>query len=204
MPVVLPRVYPITPESLRGQALFAWIEALLSGSCRFFQYRRKSGGDAEKLQELKIVLALARERGARVIVDDRPDLCLLAGADGVHLGQEDLPVDEVRRLLPAGSIIGLSTHNLDQIEEAEGLPADYFALGPVFATASKENPSPLVPDAVQEEALKRSAKPVVAIGGISPAGVRELFARGFASVAVISFTEREPATAFEALMAEAP
>ena len=204
MAFFLPPVYPITPESLGGHALLVWVEELLSAGCRFFQYRRKSGGDADKLQELKIVLALAREAGARVIVNDRPDLCLLAGADGVHLGQGDLPSDEVRRFLPHDAIIGLSTHNLEQFEEASGLPVDYLALGPVFATASKRDPDPVISAAHQEAALKRADKPVVAIGGVTPARARELFVRGFSSVAVISCLAREPAAGFKALMAELP
>jgi thiamine-phosphate pyrophosphorylase len=200
----LPPVYPITPESLGGHALLAWVEELLTSGCRFFQYRRKSGGDADKLQELRIVLALAREAGARVIVNDRPDLCLLAGADGVHLGQEDLPADEVRRFLPRDAIIGLSTHSLEQFEDASGLPVDYLALGPVFATASKRDLDPVVSAAHQEAALKGAGKPVVAIGGINPARARELLMRGFSSVAVISFLKREPAAGYKALMAELP
>jgi thiamine-phosphate pyrophosphorylase len=204
MAITLPPVYPITPESLRGRALFAWVEELLAAGCRLLQYRRKEGPDAEALQDLKVIVGLAREGGASVIVDDRPDLCLLAGADGVHLGQEDLPPEEVRRFLPPSALIGLSTHSILQFEEALDAPVDYLALGPVFATSSKGNPDPVVPVSVQKEVLRRATKPVVAIGGITPAGAGELFARGFASVAVISYLERDPAAGFRAFLTVAP
>lgn len=204
MPFTLPPVYPITPEALRGHALLVWVEELLSAGCRLVQYRRKSGADADALQELRTIVALAREVGAKVIVDDRPDLCLLAGADGVHLGQEDLPPEEVRRFMPPSSIIGLSTHDLQQFEEALDAPVDYLALGPVFATATKADPDPVVPPSVQEEALKRATKPVVAIGGITPAGARSLFTRGFSSVAVISYLEKDPGAGFQSFLSGAP
>lgn len=205
MPFALPPVYPITPDSLRGQALLAWTEALLGAGCRFLQYRRKSGPDLDRLQDLRRLLALSREVGAKVIVDDRPDLCLLAGADGVHLGREDLPADEVRRFLPRGSALGVSTHNEEQFREALGQPVDYLALGPVYPTASKERPDPVVPASLQEKLLGMAGdRPVVAIGGITPQNAGELFRRGFSSVAVIAALERDPAGAYRAFEAALP
>jgi thiamine-phosphate pyrophosphorylase len=196
----LPPVYPITPERLRAEELMGWAERLLSAGCRFFQYRRKTGTDRARHEELSALLALAKTAGARVVVDDRPDLCLLCGADGVHLGQGDLPAEEARRLLPRGRIVGFSTHGLEQFLEAREAPVDYLALGPVFPTASKEGADPVVPVPVQEEVIRLSPVPVVAIGGITPEGAPSLWARGFASVAVIGALEADPAGAWGAFM----
>lgn len=194
----LPPVYPITPDSLRGEALVAWARALFQSGAALLQFRRKSGPDEEKLQDLRRLLEAARPFGARVVVDDRVDLCLLAGAGGVHLGQGDLPVSEARILLGREAWIGFSTHTLEQFEEALDLPADYLALGPVFPTATKEGADPVVPPLVQREVLGRSPLPVVAIGGVTARKAPELWRRGFASVAAISAFEADPAGAFAA------
>lgn len=205
MSLALPPVYPISPESLSGHALMAWAEALLGAGCPLLQYRRKSGADAQRLAELRRLVGLARGAGARVVVDDRPDLCLLAGADGVHLGQGDLPAEEVRRFLPRGAVLGVSTHTEEQFLEALELPADYLALGPVFPTASKERPDPVVPVPLQERLLRLAGgRPVVAIGGITPVNAGALLGRGFSSVAVISALERSPADAYRSFMAAVP
>lgn len=201
----LPPIYPITPEGLSGPSLARWTSALLEAGCRLLQFRRKSGPDERRLADLEALLKLARPAGCRVIVDDRVDLCLMAGAHGVHLGQEDLPVPEARRLLGPDRIIGFSTHNLEQAREALSLPADYLALGPVFPTHSKERPDPVVPVAVQEEVLRLGRLPVVAIGGITPGNGGELLRRGFASLAVLSAFQEDPAAwqRFEAVVTRA-
>ncbi len=152
-----------------------------------------------RLEEL---LALCRSCGCSLVVDDRVDFVLLSGADGVHLGQTDLPPTEARQLLGSGKIIGFSTHNLEQFEEACDGPADYLALGPVFPTGSKADPDPTVPVAIQEEILRRSPLPVVAIGGITPGRARELWARGFASLAVLGALAVRPGEAWRAFMKE--
>ena len=192
MSLALPPLYPITPESLRGPALIAWAGELLEEGCRFLQYRRKSGTDDEALRDLDKLLALCRTYGCKVIVDDRVDLVMLSGADGVHLGQSDLPPVEARQLLGTGKLIGFSTHNREQFEEALDYPVDYLALGPVFRTANKENPSPVVPAQVQTIILASSPLPIVAIGGIAPSIAGELWSRGFASLAVIGALARNP------------
>jgi thiamine-phosphate pyrophosphorylase len=196
MTFALPPVYPITPEDLRGRALLDWADELTGAGATILQLRRKSGPDDERLEELRALLSIARPRGCAVIVDDRTDLCLIAGADGVHLGQEDLPATEARKLLGPQAILGLSTHNLAQAEEAWKLPLDYLALGPVFPTGTKENPDPQVPAHVQTAVTGRSPLPVVAIGGVTPERAPELYARGFRSVAVVSALRRDPAATF--------
>ncbi len=202
--MVLPPLYPITPEGLRGPALVTWAQELLEAGCSLLQYRRKTGSDRERLRDVEDLLALCRSRGCSLVVDDRVDLVILSGADGVHLGQTDLPPTEARQLVGSGKIIGFSTHNLEQFEEAIEQPADYLALGPVFATGSKANPDPTVPLAIQEEILQRSPLPVVAIGGITPGNARELWARGFTSLAVIGALAERPGEAWRAFMKERP
>ena len=198
MLIALSPLYPITPEGLRGDALVEWAGELLAVGCRLLQYRRKSGSDAERLWELEALLDLCRPRGCSVIVDDRVDLVLLSGADGVHLGQEDMPPAEARQLLGPDRIIGYSTHTAEQFEEACDSPADYLALGPVFPTRTKENPSPVVPEAVQRRLVASSPLPVVAIGGITPQNARALWDRGFASLAVIGALAADPARGWNA------
>jgi thiamine-phosphate pyrophosphorylase len=120
-----------------------------------------------------------------VIVNDRADITLLAGSHGVHLGQEDLPAVDARKLLGPGRIIGVSTHNLSQALEAQQSPADYVAIGPIYATTSKENPDPLVEWEELKAIRRQVTKPLVAIGGITTENAKRLFDLGINSVAVI-------------------
>ena len=204
MPLILPPLYPITPENLRGSALLAWAADLMDSGCGLLQYRRKDGPDGERLRDLEALLGLVRPRGGRIIVDDRVDLCLLADADGVHLGQDDMAPAEARQMLGAGKVIGLSTHSLRQVEDALDEPVDYLALGPVFPTATKANPDAVVTPDIQEAAIAHSPFPLVAIGGITPGTARDLWARGFASLAVIGALSRNPGDVWRAFMAASP
>ena len=203
MTLTLPPLYPITPDALRGPALTAWAGDILDAGCRLLQYRRKSGPDRERLRDLEDLMALCRTYGCKVIVDDRVDLVMLSGADGVHLGQDDLPPSEARQLLGPGKLIGFSTHSLEQFEEGLEAPADYLALGPVFPTTGKDDPSPVVSPALQEQALRISPLPVVAIGGVTPHNAPALWTRGFASVAVIGALSVRPGEAWREFMAAA-
>ncbi len=198
MPPALPPVYPITPDDRGTPALLEWARALLGAGCVFFQHRRKSLPDGARLAELDRLLELAGPFGAAVVVNDRPDLCLLAGAHGVHLGQDDLPLESARQLLGRGAVVGYSTHDAGQALSAADLPLDYLALGPVFPTQTKRNPSPLVPPAVQEAVLAAAKVPVAAIGGVTPGRAPGLWRRGFASVAAIAAFAKDPAGAWRA------
>ncbi len=201
---LLPPLYPVTPEDLIGDPLRDWTATLLSLGCRLLQFRRKAGGDREKLEDLRVMVALAHEANGLVVVDDRIDLALLSGADGVHLGQEDIPVPEARRLLGPDRLIGFSTHSMEQFRKALEYPADYLSLGPVFSTRSKAHPDPVVPMDIQTTILKDSTQPVVAIGGITPDNAADLYERGFASLAAISAFERDPAAAWKAFKRHFP
>lgn len=200
----LPRVYPITPAHPDAEGLLRWVRELLDAGCTFLQFRRKGRPDSDQLRELDALLSLAGPYGARVIVDDRCDLCMLAGAAGVHLGQEDLPPDSARALLGPAAILGYSTHSLEQARRAFAAPVNYLALGPVFATESKQRPDPVVSPETQEEVLRESPLPLVAIGGITPERARVLWERGFASVAVISALEEAPGASWRAFQEGGP
>jgi thiamine-phosphate pyrophosphorylase len=129
---------------------------------------------------------VARARGALVIINDRADLAYVLGADGVHLGQDDLPPEAARRLLGERATIGYSTHNVEQAARAALMPVDYVAIGPVFATASKENPDPTVGlEGVRRAREAVGPLPLVAIGGIRPADARAVIEAGADAVAVI-------------------
>jgi thiamine-phosphate pyrophosphorylase len=157
----------------RGLEPLRFAEAILAARPAALQLRDKSGGARRTLAWLRAIAEQARRAGVPFFANDRPDLALLAGCDGVHVGQEDVPVALVREVAPALRV-GLSTHDAAQIESAIGDAPDYVAIGPVFATASKERPSPVVGlDALGALARRvreaRPGTPIVAIGGISAA-----------------------------------
>jgi thiamine-phosphate pyrophosphorylase len=122
---------------------------------------------------------------AQVIVNDRPDVARVAGAYGVHLGQDDLPPSLARIVLAEGQVIGCSTHNLKQALDADAGPADYIAVGPVFTTSTKEDAAPVVGLEPLKEICRQIRKPVVAIGGITLDSAMDVLRCGVASVAVI-------------------
>jgi len=184
----LPKLYPITDMRLSGLAHAAQIARLCDGGARFVQLREKHLAPREFYREAQAALAVARERGARLIINDRADIALALQADGVHLGQDDLDPAAARRLLGENFIIGYSTHSIAQAIEAARLPVDYIAIGPIFATQTKENPDPIV----GLEGLRRvrdsidSSIPLVAIGGITEMTARAALDAGADSVALIS------------------
>ena len=188
----LPRLYAILDASYfsESQVLFSTAEELLAGGVTLLQYRNKSGnarGMLEQARELK-----RRLDGAKLIMNDRADLCLAAGFDGVHVGQEDLSPEGARKVVGTTLWLGMSTHNAEQIEEADKTSADYIAIGPVFSTSSKANPDPVVGLEGVRQARSLTRKPLVAIGGINRANCRSVIDAGADSVAVITDLMREP------------
>jgi thiamine-phosphate pyrophosphorylase len=176
------RLYAIADASFGDCVRLA--EALFAGGARLVQVRNKKAGAREFLSQVERILSFAPSDG-RVIVNDRVDVALLAGAAGVHLGQMDLPPAAARQILGPGRIIGFSTHNLEQAVEADSLPVDYIAVGPVFETSTKDDPDPVV--GVEKLAIicRAVKKPVVAIGGITLDNAKAALGAGAASVAVI-------------------
>lgn len=187
MSITLPRLYAITDASLSGISHAEQVERLSLGGARMIQLREKRKSAREFFIEAEAALRVARERGVRLIINDRVDIALALDADGVHLGQDDMPPEAARRILGASAIIGFSTHNLAQAVAAASLPIDYLAFGPLFPTSSKENPDAVVGlDGLRRVRSSLPSLPLVAIGGITPANAPEVLAAGADSLAVVS------------------
>lgn len=155
----------------RGIELLPFVEALLDARPAAMQLRDKDGGARRTLERLRAMRPLTARASVPLFANDRPDLARLAGCDGVHVGQEDVPAALVRQIAP-GLRVGLSTHDRGQVEQAITEDPDYLAIGPIFPTASKERPSPVVGPALLAELTRavraaRPAMPVVAIGGVT-------------------------------------
>ncbi|HEV2233455.1 MAG TPA: thiamine phosphate synthase [Terriglobia bacterium] len=188
-----PRLYAIIDPVQTGQHSPAAVtEVLLAAGVRLIQYRDKRATSHELLQTCRQIADLVREAQGVFIVNDRADVARAVDADGVHLGQDDLPVELARRVLSAGKWVGCSTHILAQVIEAENSSADYIAFGPVFPTHSKENPDPVVGVEGLRKARQATRKPLVAIGGISAENARAAIEAGADSVAVISDLLKAP------------
>jgi thiamine-phosphate pyrophosphorylase len=151
------------------------------------QLREKHLSPREFCRQAEEAVRVAHASGARVVVNDRVDVALAVGADGVHLGQDDLAPEAARRLLGPAAIIGCSTHNVEQAARAASWPVDYVAIGPVFATSSKERPDPVVGlDGLRRVRRSLGDVVLVAIGGITPENARAVLLAGADSVAVIA------------------
>jgi thiamine-phosphate pyrophosphorylase len=187
---VFPTLYAILDDSVvPGDDLVRWVTvatALAESGCRLMQIRAKQ---ADSRAQLKIATELASSLDSarvRLIVNDRADVALLAGAGGVHVGQEDLAVDDARGICAAPMWIGVSTHTPDQVRVADKTSADYIAFGPVFPTTTKLKPDALVGLEGLRAARAMTSKPLVAIGGITLASAHDVYRAGADSVAVVS------------------
>jgi thiamine-phosphate pyrophosphorylase len=185
----LPKLYPITDARLSGLSHAEQIERLCAGGATFIQLREKHLSPREFYDATESALDVVRmHTDVRLIVNDRADIALALGADGVHLGQHDLDPVAARRLLGTNFIIGYSTHTVAQAIEASRLPVDYIALGPIFDTRTKENPDPTI----GLDALRRvrdtidPSIPLVAIGGITHTNARAALDAGANSLALVS------------------
>jgi thiamine-phosphate pyrophosphorylase len=183
----LPKLYPITDARLTGLSHAEQVRRLNAGGATFVQLREKHLSPREFYREAEEALRVARSLGVRLIINDRVDIALALRADGVHLGQDDLPPAAAREILGEQAIIGFSTHSVEQASAAARLPIDYLAIGPIFPTLSKENPDPVV----GLEGLRRVREItgeilLVAIGGIRLENVEDVLNAGADSVAVIS------------------
>lgn len=189
MLIKLPQIYPITDVGLSSLSHLEQVRRLTDGGAELIQLRQKGGSSADFTAAATDSVKLAHARGCKIIINDRVDIALYSGADGVHLGQDDLPPDAARRVLGPDAIIGFSTHSVAQaIDAADRFPVDYIAIGPVFDTATKQDHDPVVGleglTAVRKVLLDKI--PLVAIGGIGRENVRQVLAAGADAVAVIS------------------
>jgi len=182
----LPLLYPITDRGLAGGLSHAAIVGLLCrGGATLVQVREKTMNDAELFSAVRDAVRVASEGGARLVVNDRADVAALSGASGVHLGERDLPAADARRILGPGSLIGWSTHSVEEAVAAARLPVDYVALGPVFATSHASAAREPVGLRAVQEAAEAIDLPLVAIGGIDIARAQEVLSAGAVSLAVI-------------------
>ena len=181
----IPRLYPIIDLEVSLHPLEFLIGEFAAAGLTWVQLRNKKANSRQLFANAQRLVELARRHGLTAIVNDRADIAWLSDADGVHVGQEDLPVEHARRIVGPERTVGYSTHNLAQALEAEQSSADYIAIGPVFATTSKANPDPIVSWAELQEIRSHVKKPLVAIGGITSLNAVRLFDIGMDSVAVI-------------------
>lgn len=185
--MTLPRLYAVLDSSLfpNADALMTAAKELAAGGVTLLQYRNKSGDALLMLDQARELKRLLGD-SVRLIMNDRADLCLAAGFDGVHLGQDDLSADGARSVIGPNLMLGVSTHNPAQVIAADQTSADYIAIGPVFATSSKANPDPVIGIDGVRAARLLTRKPLVAIGGITRANCHGVVDAGADSVAVIS------------------
>jgi thiamine-phosphate pyrophosphorylase len=186
MTLSIPRLYPITDARITGLSHAEQIERLAAGGATLIQLREKFAAPREFHQSALEAMKVARRLGVQIIINDRVDIAMAVAADGVHLGQDDLPPERVRALLGQSRIIGFSTHSLKQALEADSAPVDYIAIGPVFQTSTKEKPDPVVGLEALGEIKRHVSKPLVAIGGITLDRAQEVIAAGADSLAIIS------------------
>jgi thiamine-phosphate pyrophosphorylase len=187
----LPRLYVILDATLLTVSAIECAQELAGAGVRLMQYRHKYAPAGEMLNVSKELASTLQPQGITFIVNDRPDVAAMAHASGVHVGQDDLGLEATRSLV-GDKIIGISTHNLEQFEKAIESSADYIAVGPIFATSSKENPDPVVGTELIRRVRSLTDKPIVAIGGIKLENAAEVVAAGADSVAVISDILRAP------------
>ena len=191
--ISIPRLYAILDTACfpEREALLAAAEELAAGGVVLLQYRNKSGNARQMLEPAR---ELRRRLGnsVKLIMNDRADLAMAADFDGLHVGQEDLSPEGARRVIGQALCLGVSTHNPEQVREADGTLSDYVAIGPVFLTSSKANPDPVIGIEGVKEARALTRKPLVAIGGITRANCRSVIEAGADSVAVISDLLRQP------------
>jgi thiamine-phosphate pyrophosphorylase len=190
----LPKLYPITDARMSGLSHAEQVRRLAAGGATFIQLREKHAAPRDFLREAAEAAEVARALGVLLVVNDRADIALACRARGLHLGQDDLDPAAARRVVGDDLLIGYSTHTVEQAVGAARLPVDYVAIGPVFATGTKENPDP----AIGTEGVARVREAVgpgvllVAIGGITRENAPSVLAAGADSVAVVSALVASP------------
>jgi thiamine-phosphate pyrophosphorylase len=185
MNLVFPRLYAIIDPTLLTISELVLAETLAGSGVELIQYRNKTASSRQYFEISRQLAHVLGPRGVRLIVNDRPDVALLAGAGGVHVGQEDLGVEDARAVCGPDRWVGVSTHTLEQFAAADRTSADYVAFGPIFPTATKKNPDPVVGTELLRKARQMTKKPLVAIGGITLERAAEVYRAGADSLAVI-------------------
>src|SRR5579864_2358581 len=190
MNLVFPPLYAIIDAALLKTSELSFAETMAESGVELLQYRNKRASSRELFEaseSISATLSRLAKPGAyepRFIVNDRADIALLVNAQGVHVGQQDLSVEDARVIVGPDRFVGVSTHSLEQLDAADKTSADYIALGPIFPTSSKDNPDPVVGLELLREARQRTRKPLVAIGGITLERAADTFRAGADSLAV--------------------
>ncbi|MBI3665149.1 MAG: thiamine phosphate synthase [Acidobacteria bacterium] len=182
-------LYPIIDTAACNQAgvrPVALAEALAAAGVGIAQFRHKGPFTRQVFDEAEAIGRVLRAAGVKYVINDRADVALMLGADGIHLGQEDLPPTKVRAMVGSSAFIGYSTHNRGQLQAGDQEPVDYLAIGPIFATGSKEKPDPVLGVEALAALRPLTDKPLVAIGGITRENAAAVLAAGADAVAVIS------------------
>jgi len=182
-------LYGITAEKFSGgRSNIQVVEQMIQGGIKIIQYREKRPAKSYRiiLEECRQIRALTRAAGVTFIINDYVDIALLVDADGVHVGQDDLPVGEVKRLLGPEKIVGLSTHSSSQAQDAVQAGADYIGVGPVFATKTKDDVCDPVGFSYLEWVVENISLPFVAIGGIKLHNIDQIVRRGARSVCLVT------------------
>ena len=202
---MFPPLYAILDPILTAQPLQQVAESLVAAGVELIQLRDKRSPAGVVFRNVKEMDARFASSRVRIIVNDRPDIAAIVGAGGVHVGQDDLPVEAARQICGDGLWVGVSTHNLAQLRYADRTSADYIAVGPIFPTATKNNPDPVVGVDFLRAARQLTRKPLVAIGGITVESAADVFRAGADSVAVIRdlLVARDPAQRAHAYLAAA-
>lgn len=186
MRLVLPKLYVILDFGLLTVPAKICAQELAGAGVRLLQYRHKTAAARELLSNAGELASALLPLGVSFVVNDRPDVAFLAGASGVHVGQEDLAVEQARAMVGREKWVGVSTHNLEQFQTAAATSADYIAVGPIFATTSKANADPVVGTEFLRRVRPLSSKPIVAIGGITLGRAASVMEAGADSIAVMS------------------
>jgi len=189
---LFPAFYPVL-DTARGVPAGVAAEALLEAGARILQFRHKGFFSRQAFEVAKRLAELCHKAGALFVVNDRADIAKLLNA-ALHLGQDDLAPQDARKILPPPSILGFSTHNERQLRDADREPVDYIAIGPMFQTASKENPDPIVGVERLRSLRTLTRKPLIAIGGITRETAPSVFEAGADSVAIIADLFPDPCT----------
>jgi thiamine-phosphate pyrophosphorylase len=184
--LVLPRLYVILDAALLTVSDTDCAQSLVDAGVRLLQYRNKFASSHGLFDSSKRLFARLQPQGVSFVVNDRADVAAFVDADGIHVGQQDLSVENARRVVGPSKWVGVSTHNREQFERAAATSADYIAVGPVFSTSTKTNPDPVIGIDFLRMVRTLTDKPIVAIGGITLDRASEVIRAGADSVAVIS------------------
>lgn len=190
----LPKIYPITDTRLSGLSHAEQVKRFIDGGATLIQLREKHAAPKDFYVEAVKAIEIARKYGdVKILINDRVDVALAVKADGVHLGQTDLPPEAARKVLGDAAIIGYSTHSVEQAVDASKMPLDYIAVGSIFQTTTKENPEAVL-GLENLRTIRAELKdfPLVAIGGITEENARSVIEAGADSLALISALVKYP------------